>query len=94
VLETNWNPESIALALALAHGSVKVDCVAEWFLAAKVKTITSPTAAVTLVGLNVRVPLPPTVTGISTAETAVATAKRLARAAERRILIKCIVSRK
>jgi len=52
----------------------------------KVKTITSPTAAVTLDGLKVRVPLPPTVTGISAAETAVATAKRLARAAERRML--------
>ena len=29
VLETNWNPELIAVALALVHGSVKVDCVTD-----------------------------------------------------------------
>lgn len=51
----------------------------------KVKTITSPTAAVTLVGENVRVPLAPTVTGILTAETAVAAAKRVAKAPEKRM---------
>lgn len=51
----------------------------------KVNTITSPTSAVTLEGLNVRVPLPPTVTAILAAETAVAAAKRVAKAVEKRM---------
>jgi hypothetical protein len=50
-----------------------------------VKTITSPTAAVTLLGLNVRVPLAPTVTGILAAETAVAAAKRVTKEEEKRM---------
>jgi len=61
---TGMKPESIPRVGVVIcwHGAAKVDWVTVWFLAANWNATVSPTDAFTLVGLYVRLPLPPTTT--------------------------------
>jgi hypothetical protein len=84
---TNWKPESIpTVGVSISwHGLANVDWVTEWFFAWNSKTKVSPTFAVTLVGLNVRVPFPPTAMLMLAARTA-RTDEAAATAREKRIM--------
>jgi hypothetical protein len=56
-------PESMPAVgvVRFMHGAAKEDWVAVWFLDWNWKAMVSPAVAFTLAGLNVRVPLPPTI---------------------------------
>jgi len=61
---TGMKPESMPVVgvVMFWHGAAKVDWVAVWFLDWNWNATVSPTEAFTLVGLNVTVSLPPTIT--------------------------------
>jgi len=61
---TGMKPESMPATgvVMVTHGDVKVDWVTVWFFDWNWNAIVSPTAAFTVVGLNVRAPFPPTMT--------------------------------
>jgi len=84
---TGMKPESMPVVgvVMFWHGAAKVDWVAVWFLDWNWNATVSPTEAFTLVGLNVTVSLPPTITvKVCWAETAT-TRTRAAMRVEKRI---------
>ncbi len=84
--DTGWKPESTPLAIG-EHGAANVDCVTVWFLGLKTNVMVSPTEALTLGGLKVRLLLAPTCTCVFAAK---AVEARLARTRETRE--KCILT--
>lgn len=65
--EAGWNPESMPV-LSLVHGSLKLDWVTVWFPATNWNEITSPSLAVTLLGVKFKAPPWETMTVIFAAE--------------------------
>jgi len=97
VLPPGWKPESTPMEpfvfLNSLQGEAKVDCVTVWFPATNSKLSTSPTVALTLSGVYVKVPFMPTVMLIWVASTAL-TGRTAATTVKKRIVNQILVVRK